>query len=297
MEKIKVGVLRGGKSPNANKSLRSGSNILRNIPQEKYKSIDILITTDGLWHINGIPALLDDLLFNIDVFFNTLGGGDESIYQTLNNLLSPYVGSGLLASRFQNNRGLLRKWIKNTGIKTPKKRIISLDQSLNEMTLKIFSEISPPWLVRPVIKEGFTDFHLTNSFDELGQAIHYLSDYPEGILVEEYINGEKVSCGVINDFREQKHYSLLPMGENKNLNSEEKEEIQNIARQLHQILGLNHYSNSNFLITPKKKIYFTGIDIIPDLSPKSSFIASLQEVGCDLPDFLDHVITLAYEGK
>ena len=43
MAKIVVGVLRGGPSSEYGVSLKTGENVLRNLPQEKYKPLDIFM--------------------------------------------------------------------------------------------------------------------------------------------------------------------------------------------------------------------------------------------------------------
>jgi D-alanine-D-alanine ligase-like ATP-grasp enzyme len=59
--KIKVGVLRGGPSPEYEVSLKTGANILANLGEE-YEPTDILISKDGVWHERGVERKPENVL-------------------------------------------------------------------------------------------------------------------------------------------------------------------------------------------------------------------------------------------
>ena len=72
-------------------------------------------------------------------------------------------------------------------------------------------------------------------------------------------------------------------------------ELQRLAVLAHRALGLRHYSRSDFIVTPKRGIYFLEANnaAAVGLTPESLMPKALRAVGSDLPEFLDHVITLA----
>ena len=75
-----------------------------------------------------------------------------------------------------------------------------------------------------------------------------------------------------------------------------KEDIQSTAGKVHKALGLNHYSRSDFIVSPRG-IYFLEVNTLPGLTEESLFPKSLDAVGFKFPDFLDHLITLAVDRK
>jgi D-alanine-D-alanine ligase len=140
------------------------------------------------------------------------------------------------------------------------------------------------------------------------------------VMIEEFIKGREATCGVIDNFRGKKTYSLLPVeilkaqnsrffdynakysGQSReicpgNFTEEEKEGIQAISILAHEVLGLSHYSRSDMIIHPKKGIYLLETNTLPGLTSESLFPRSLEAVGCNLPHFLDHLITLAFARK
>ena len=62
MQKIRVGVLRGGPSNEYNISLKTGSSVLKNLPEEKYEARDIFISKNGEWHFRGIPIAPEKII-------------------------------------------------------------------------------------------------------------------------------------------------------------------------------------------------------------------------------------------
>ena len=71
--------------------------------------------------------------------------------------------------------------------------------------------------------------------------------------------------------------------------------MQNMAAEAHKVLGLKHYSRSDFIINPKRGVYILEVNTLPGLTNESLFPKSLEAIGCSISNFLDHVITLALE--
>ena len=137
--------------------------------------------------------------------------------------------------------------------------------------------------------------------------------------MEEFINGKEVTCGVIEGFRGQNFYTLLPVEINphhaffdynskyKNLESrykipsnfreDEKMEIQKAAGLIHQALGARHYSRSDFILHPKRGLFVLEVNTLPELSHRSSFIKSLEAVGGNIKEFLSHLLSKTLERK
>jgi D-alanine-D-alanine ligase len=134
-------------------------------------------------------------------------------------------------------------------------------------------------------------------------------------MVEEYISGKEATCGIIEDFRNAPFYSLLPVEitcqKNKyfhdynskyenlesryrvpgNFTENEKEQIQETAGLVHKILGLRHYSRSDFIIHPKRGLFCLEVNTLPELTHRSSFVKSLEAVGGNIKEFLSHLLS------
>ena len=76
-----------------------------------------------------------------------------------------------------------------------------------------------------------------------------------------------------------------------NFSKEENDQIQKTAILMHQVLGLRHYSRSDFILHPKRGLFVLEANTLPELSHRSSFIKSLEAVGGNIKEFLSHLLS------
>jgi D-alanine-D-alanine ligase len=323
MSKKKVGVLRGGPSSEYEVSLKTGKTVIDNLA-DRYEVFDIFIDKSGVWHYLGAPIEPEKVFKKIDVIFNALHGTygeDGTVQKLLDTFDIPYTGSKALASAVGMNKVLSKKVYRNHNLKTPLHRIISSDQDLVTEASKIFKSFPMPVVVKPVSGGSSVGVSIARTLPELEIGLTEAFKYDDEALVEEMISGREATCGVVDNFRDQAVYSLLPNEIAKSKESDfydykakylsdepivicpgnfafaEKKIIQEMAQKAHQALGLRHYSRSDFMIHPKRGVYILETNTLPGLTDHSHLPQSLKAIGCSLPDFLDHLIKLALEGK
>jgi D-alanine-D-alanine ligase len=321
MSRIRVGVIRGGPSSEYDVSLKTGGSILRHIPEEKYEAHDILITKDGTWHWRGVPVAPEKLARHFDVVWNALHGEygeDGQIQQLLESLGIPYTGSTAYASAVGMNKALAKEYFKALGLKTPAGELFFRDETSPEDAARtVFSRISPPWIVKPAALGSSVGATLARTFDGLVAGIKKAFAVSPKILAEECIRGREATCGVVDNFRGKEYYSLLPVEIFKPANKEffdyeckydgstrelcpgnftrgESEAIQEAALAAHRGLGLRHYSRADFIVSPRG-LYILEVNTLPGMTSESLLPKSLAAVGCEYPQFLDHVLTLALQ--
>ena len=312
---IRVGVLRGGISPEYDISLLVGGRVLSSLDKTKFLPVDILITKDGEWHINGLPLTPEKLKMSVDVIWNALHGHfgeDGKVQQFLDSIAVPYVGSGALASAISHNKMLSRERLKDLGYLTPSSRVLkNMNKEMIDLVANdVFMTIPPPWIVKPLSGGSAVDTYIARSYDNLVGALHQLEDKYDQILIEEYIYGKEMWSGVIDNFRDKDHYSFpvhcvsteegmlcthhrlsgdyafyVP----KDTPQEEKEEIESHARKIHKALGLKGYSSVDF-IKNKKGLYVLEVDSQPAFHEHSQFSKALEVMGISFAQFLETLI-------
>ena len=229
--KTRVGVLRGGPSPEYEVSLNTGRVILANLPDE-YEPLDIFISKDGAWHTSGQQKNPYDILKTIDVVVNALHGAygeDGKVQKFLENFGVPYTGSSSIASALGMNKEMSKNVFIQNGLKTP--HYLMLDASAgneavtDEMVNKINQNFSFPIIIKPVSSGSSLGISFVDKIGEVKEALKksFAHSYPNDsdgrvpkILVEEYIAGKEATCGVIEDFRGKGIYTLLPGEINQN---------------------------------------------------------------------------------
>jgi D-alanine-D-alanine ligase len=170
-------------------------------------------------------------------------------------------------------------------------------------------------MIKPLSYGSSIGVAFADSIESLVAGIEEAFRYAPVIMIEEYIRGKEATCGIVEAYRGKAHYPLFPIavhpGRGKSFcdytdrytggitqqcpgsfSWKEKEELQQLATRIHCELGLRHYSSSDFIVT-SRGIYFLEVDALPTLSEHSALPLALREGGCELPVFLDHLLTLA----
>ena len=122
---------------------------------------------------------------------------------------------------------------------------------------------------------------VARTLPELSRALVHAFEYGPEAIIEEYIVGKEATCGVIEHFRGHPLYALMPVeiilprkdgavfdytakytGGAKELcpgsfTPAEKKQIQDAAIAVHKVLGLKHYSRSDFIVHPKRECTYS----------------------------------------
>jgi D-alanine-D-alanine ligase len=318
--KIRVGVLRGGPSPEYDVSLKTGGTILANLPEE-YEPLDIFISKDGAWHNGGVEKEPYKILKTIDVAVNALHGAygeDGTVQKLLENLGIPYTGSGSVASALGMNKIMSKDIFNRSGIKTPYHIIIEKNEEsgvMGKMINKINESLPFPVIIKPIKSGSSLGVSFVDNVRKLKSALEKSFEQSPRLIVEEYINGKEATCGVIDNFRGENIYTLLPVevmqkkdryfhdydskyndlkSRHKvpgNFTEEENRQIKEAASLIHKILGLKDYSRSDFILHPRRGLFVLDVNTLPELSHRSSFIKSLEAVGSNIKEFLSHLLS------
>jgi D-alanine-D-alanine ligase len=218
-----VAVLAGGRSSEHEISLASARSVLEALDPDRYEAVTVAIGRDGRWELgrgpsspilgtgrvpgtgpetraaetlpipaaDGVPATLAD----VDVVLPILHGpfGEDGTVQGLLELANvPYVGAGVAASALCMDKDLFKKVMRDSGI--PVAEHLALrpgDEIANPFGYPVF--VKPARLGSSV---GITKVH-----DEAGlaPAVELARRHDEKVLVEEFVPGMEVECGVLGN--------------------------------------------------------------------------------------------------
>jgi D-alanine-D-alanine ligase len=321
-----VGVLRGGPSSEYEVSLKSGATVLAHLNQEKYEPRDLFIDRQGVWHVHGAPVSPERALRGVDVLINVIHGEygeDGQLHRVIDAFATPYVGSRMHASMLAFDKARTKQELKKIGIKTPRALLIRKEdiQDLDEFAITLFRSFPHPAIVKPAIGGSSVGISKVEHYHALPHALERAFSVSPQVLIEEFVQGKEATVGVIDQFRNEEHYALMPVeiippAENAffdydakysgkstervpgNFTEGEKEELSRMAKAAHKHLGVLHYSRSDFIVSPRG-IYFLEINnpAAVGMTSESLFPKAIEAVGLTLPNFLDHVITLARGSK
>src|SRR5688572_26334432 len=185
----KVAVLMGGTSSERDVSLDSGRNVLQAL---QAGGVDATA-------VDGIPALLDALAANrFDRVFNILhgGAGENGVLQGLLEARGvPYTGSGVLGSALSMDKIRTKQVWQAIGLPTP--RYVRLDPG--EDVQQVAQALGLPVVVKTAC-EG-SRFGISRVFkpEDLPQAVALANNYPGELLVEQLIEGQGYTVGILGE--------------------------------------------------------------------------------------------------
>jgi len=313
-----VGVLRGGPSREHDVSLKTGAAILANLSEEQYAARDIYIDRQGVWHDRGRPTPPERILRQVDVVLNGLHGEygeDGEVQKLLERFGVPYTGADSFGSYLAMHKLMAKVRAQEAGLLTPESQYVERAEDIVEAANTIIRTFHQPVVVKPVGWGSSVGVSIVGGYAPVLAAIQKL--FAEGapaVLVEEYIRGKEATVGVVEGLRGEELYVLptieiIPPGEDffsydakysgetrevcpGNFSRVDTEELRRIAKVMHRVLGLRHYSRSDFIVTPKG-IYYLETNTLPGLTPESLLPKSLAAVGVSFRDFLSHLVNLA----
>lgn len=315
MNKLRIGVLRGGPSSEYDISLKTGEAVLRNFP-DHYEAVDIFVDKKGVWHVRGVVKEPHTVLRHIDAVFNAMHGEygeDGQVQDFLEKFGMPYTGSGSFASKLAMNKVLTKNFIAKVGIKTPLYKVLKRSEFNPSIVASLHQSFPQPSIIKPLAMGSSVGVTIARNIIELGEAIDNAFKYSENILVEEFISGREATCAVVEDFQGKDLNVLPPIeivpksksgffdfdakynGQGEEIcpgrfSEEENREIVRLSELVHKTLNLKDYSRSDFIIHPRRGIYFLEVNTLPGLNEATLLPKALKSAGSNLTEFIDHLI-------
>lgn len=321
MKKIRVGVVRGGLSSEYDVSLKTGENVLNQLDKDKYVPVDILLSKNGEWIIDGVITDVPSIASHIDIVWNALHGEygeDGKIQKLLEHFGIPYTGSRSLPSAIGMHKDLAKSRFRDAGIRTPGGDVIERSGNIEDTVFHFLRSRHLPVIVKPVTGGSSVATRIANTYDELISAVREASQHGD-ILVEEVIAGVEATVCVIDGTGDGEHFALHPIeiippikngffdfdakygGETQEIcpgrfSDEIQSELRNLAVRAHRAIGARHYSRSDFIIS-EKGIYILEINTLPGFTNESLLPKALTAADVTPSAFLEHIITLSLSGK
>lgn len=336
MKKLKVAVLAGGRSAERQISIASGREVVANLDKGKYDVLPVYIAKDGKWNI--LPphqisllspageavwsseVISDEKLreitkkesrklldYGIDLVFIALHGpfGEDGTVQGMLEFLGvPYTGSGVLASALGMDKIASRKLFVQAGLTVPKYQVVKKGQNPDF----VWQALSPPGFVKPQNLGSSVGGSIVQKREELIEALENAYFYSDVALVEEYLDGTEVTCGILGNDKPK----ALPLVEivpktdffsyeakyNEKLcdeicpariSSELARRVQEAAITAYCSLGCCAFGRVDMIIKNDSP-YVLEVNTIPGLTSVSLLPKAAAAAGISYPQLLDSII-------
>jgi D-alanine-D-alanine ligase len=236
--KIRVGVLCGGRSGEHEVSLQSARNIVDAIDKEKYEVVLIGIDKNGQWALfdpsnflihpddpkrirlshskdrllldpGGDQGVLIDrtrsrTLEPIEVVFPVLHGplGEDGTVQGLLKVANlPFVGAGVLGSAVGMDKDVTKRLLREAEISTPKFLVFQRSQTKEIRFDSLKNRLGLPFFVKPANYGSSIGVNKVTDSKRLRDAVSEAFQFDRKIVVEEFIEGREIECSVLGNDR------------------------------------------------------------------------------------------------
>ena len=233
MEKMKVGILYGGKSAEHEVSIQSAVNVVQAINKEKYEIVLIGIDRSGRWYLNNhedfsnisqkdmmkfkqrkreiavIPGDSSNQLYNvadneyldnIDVMFPVLHGPygeDGTIQGLLKSIDLPFVGAGVAGSAVGMDKDIMKRLLRDGNI--PIADYLVYDCKKDIEFNKVKKKLGLPVFIKPANLGSSVGVTKIKNEEEFSKAVNQAFEFDRKIIVEEFIKGREIECSVIGN--------------------------------------------------------------------------------------------------
>lgn len=320
LQLIKVGILMGGPSSEHEVSLATGQNVLENLDRSKYEPLAVKILKTGKWFLGGKPLAPEKVFKSCDIFFNALHGyyGEDGKLQAMlehNNIR--YTGSGVAASALAMDKFQSRELFKLAGLNVPKTlKIIKGDNYSAQLNFFINKIAKFPVVIKPCSDGSSVGVSVVEEAGGLEKAITGAFKIGREILIEEFIRGRELTCGVLDKFNDENTSPLpvteiIPVKNHKFFNYQAKyknghaneitpapldetiyKKAQDIAVRAHQVLGCRGYSRTDMILKQGNgTIYVLETNTLPGLTENSLLPKAASVAGLTFSQLLDKIIS------
>ena len=243
-----------------------------------------------------------------DIVYMALHGADGengSVQKVFDEHGIRYTGSGPEGCRLSMDKHAAKEIFGQEGILTPASWLLRRGEifSLDELPL--------PAVAKPNSGGSSIGISIANTRTELKQAIEFAFQQEDSILVEEFIKGRELSCGVLDgkalpvieiipkegfyDYKNKYQAGAALEVTPAPISPAATEKVQRLAERVFLALHLSVYARMDFLLTEEEEAYCLEANTLPGMTPTSLLPQEAAVLGIDYIHLCEKIIDLSLE--
>ncbi|TKI56233.1 D-alanine--D-alanine ligase [Brevibacillus antibioticus] len=224
-QKIRLGIIYGGKSSEHEVSLRTAMSIMQAVDANKYEVTPVYVQLDGAW-VTGetlagqLPDKIEALRLSaktpksgslfamneqMDVVFPVVHGpfGEDGTIQGLLELANiPYVGTGVMASAIGMDKWMMKTVFAQAGL--PQVKYVGFlrsqwEKGQDDVMDRIERELGYPCFVKPANMGSSVGINKAKNREELKHALEVAAKFDRRLIVEEFVQARELEIGVLGN--------------------------------------------------------------------------------------------------
>jgi D-alanine-D-alanine ligase len=313
----RIGIICGGYSSEFEISLKSARTIVENFP-DNYEAVMIILDEKG-WSAETAAGNVnfdirtmsfhDGTEKRIDaaiVYIHGDPGENGKVQAFLEIQKIPYINSGPLASSLSFDKWYCNQFLKGFGINVAKSVFLRNRQELDEDF--IVRDLGLPLFVKPSDSGSSYGISKVKESSELSKALDFAFKEGRTVVVESFLNGTEVTCGV---YRQKNGVHALPLteiaseneffdyeakylGKSKEItparvSDEVKYKVQEQAKYIYELLQLRSIARIDFMVVNEVP-YVIEVNTTPGFSPASIVPQMIKCDGNTIKQFWSEIL-------
>ncbi len=243
-----------------------------------------------------------------DIVYMALHGADGengSVQKVFDEHGIRYTGSGHEGCRLSMDKHAAKEVFGQEGILTPASWLLRRGEifSLDELPL--------PAVAKPNSGGSSIGISIATTRAELKRAIEFAFQQEDSILVEEFIKGRELSCGVLDgkalpvieiipkegfyDYKNKYQAGAALEVTPAPISPAATEKVQRLAERVFRALHLSVYARMDFLLTEEEEAYCLEANTLPGMTPTSLLPQEAAVLGIDYIHLCEKIIDLSLE--
>ena len=315
-----IAVIAGGNSAEYEVSIKSGNYVFSELDEQRYNKYLVLLKGRD-WHVEVDGAIYpidkNDFSFTkdgekivFDCAYITIHGdpGENGRLQGYLDIMGiPYVGCSALVSAVTFNKYTCNTLLRSFGVNVASS--ILLQKGRNYSLQEIVDEVGMPCFVKPNAEGSSFGVSRVDEKEALPTAIEKAFSYCDEILIERFISGRELTCGVIKTHETE---ILLPIAEvipkNKFFDFEAKydptksdelipapipdsltERVHKLSSLIYDILGCKGIIRIDYIVQ-EDEIFMLEVNTTPGMTSNSFIPKMIHAFGTNLREILTMLI-------
>ncbi len=261
-----------------------------------------------------------DIVFNIAEGRGNYRSREAQVPSILEMLDIPYTGSDPQCLAVCMDKSITKKLVTANGICTPRWLTIANEEELYQTSWDSFPF---PVIIKPACEGSSKGIRLSSLAYSVNQtqreASKILKCYQQPVMVEEFINGDEVTVGIVGNLppkvlgvmrilpkREDEHFIYSLEVKRNYLNLVEYEcpailegkildEISDASLNVFKALGCRDFARLDFRVSPKGIPYFLEINPLPGLGTYSDLVIMAVKMNWAHEELIGAILDAALE--
>ena len=314
-----IGLICGGFSSEFEISVKSGRNILKNLPADRSNYLILLKKEGWFIEVNGKEYPFDHNTFSAEIDGNSVQvdlaivyihgnpGENGKLQAYLDMINIPYINSGALASELSFDKWFCNQFLK--GFDIPVARSIYL-RSAKELgsPSQVVRDLGLPLFVKPCDSGSSYGIAKVKEENELEAAVNFAFKEGRTVVIESFLDGIELTCGVYrnasgthalplteivtnNDFfdYEAKYNGFSDEITPARIPQEQTEAVQHMARKIYDIMQLKSIARIDFMLVQGVP-HLIEVNTTPGFSDASIVPKMLNCAGIPVDQFWKEII-------